>query len=311
MNVVKEIQRITQRELDMGIAGGTTKGSWHDKYKDSAWVYIGGLSYELSEGDIICFMSQWGEIEDINLVREKATNKSMGFAFIKYEDQRSTILAVDNFNGIQLLGRTLRCDHVDKYKLPKNVREKEEEALEENPDLDVKIGPGHAYTDKDLANSFNISQGQDLWAVNSSSKSKKKHRKSNDLGSEEDDDDSQNNHKKKKKEKKTKKHKHDRHQMESEFEKKSDSYRDSRETQEQKISENIASSVGSEPSRKAFPNDAVLAAPGAVSSWRGRKDPVVAVIFEQDKRRTENMEKKGELVKRGEFAGFGGMRRRR
>jgi len=49
-------------------------------------------------------MSQWGEVEDINLVRDKETNKSRGFAFIKYEDQRSTILAVDNFNGIKLLG---------------------------------------------------------------------------------------------------------------------------------------------------------------------------------------------------------------
>lgn len=45
-----------------------------------------------------------------------------GFCFIKYEDQRSTILAVDNFNGIQLLGRTLRVDHKDKYALPKEVK---------------------------------------------------------------------------------------------------------------------------------------------------------------------------------------------
>ena len=36
---------------------------------------------------------------DINLVRDKTTGKSKGFAFLAYEDQRSTILAVDNFNG--------------------------------------------------------------------------------------------------------------------------------------------------------------------------------------------------------------------
>ncbi|KAI3623629.1 cwf29 [Malassezia furfur] len=33
-----------------------------------------------------------------------------------YEDQRSTILAVDNLNGAQVLGRTLRVDHVLNYK---------------------------------------------------------------------------------------------------------------------------------------------------------------------------------------------------
>lgn len=141
------------------------QGSWHDKYKNSAWVYVGGLSYELSEGDIICVMSQWGEIEDVNLVREKGTNTSKGFAFIKYEDQRSTILAVDNFNGVKLLGRTLRVDHVDKYKLPKDVRDREEERLEEDPEAVVKIGPGHAYTEKELANEFSVTKGLDLWAA--------------------------------------------------------------------------------------------------------------------------------------------------
>eukprot|EP01041_Mallomonas_annulata_P014601 gene14601-31073_t len=177
MNVVKEIERINQRELDLGIFGGSGKGSWHEKYKDSAWVYFGGLPFDLSEGDIICVLSQWGEIEDINLVREKGTNKSMGFAFVKYEDQRSTILAVDNFNGIKLLGRTLRCDHVELYKLPKHIREKEEEELEANPDREVKFGPGHAYADKEMANEYSIQSGQDVWAsVTSSSTSRNKKR---------------------------------------------------------------------------------------------------------------------------------------
>jgi RNA-binding motif X-linked protein 2 len=31
-------------------------------------------------------------------------------------DQRSTVLAVDNLNGAQVLGRTLRVDHVADYK---------------------------------------------------------------------------------------------------------------------------------------------------------------------------------------------------
>jgi RNA-binding motif X-linked protein 2 len=81
MNVIKEIERITALELENGIIGGVTNGSWHDDYKKSSWVYVGGMSYELTEGDIICFMSQWGEIEDINLVREKGTNKSQGSFF--------------------------------------------------------------------------------------------------------------------------------------------------------------------------------------------------------------------------------------
>merc|ERR1712083_624741 len=54
-----------------------------------------------------------------------------GFAFICYEDQRSTILAVDNMNGAQILSRTLRVNHVDKYKAPKILDEND---LDENGD---------------------------------------------------------------------------------------------------------------------------------------------------------------------------------
>ena len=108
MNVVKELKQITEKEIAVGIIGGVTGGSWHEKYKDSGWVFIGGLSSELSEGDVICVMSQFGEVEDINLARDKASNKPLGYAFLKYEDQRSTILAVDNLNGVSLLKRTLR-----------------------------------------------------------------------------------------------------------------------------------------------------------------------------------------------------------
>ena len=65
------------------------------------------------------FLFRWGEIVNINLIRDKKTGKSKGFAFICYEDQRSTILAVDNFNGIKLAGRLIRVDHVKDYKPPK------------------------------------------------------------------------------------------------------------------------------------------------------------------------------------------------
>ncbi|XP_026321985.1 RNA-binding motif protein, X-linked 2 [Hyposmocoma kahamanoa] len=113
MTNVKNVLKLSERELS-----GNSKSSWHDQYKDSAWLFIGGLPYDLTEGDIICVFSQYGEIVNINLVRDKATGKSRGFAFICYEDQRSTILAVDNLNGIKILGRTMRVDHCEQYKAP-------------------------------------------------------------------------------------------------------------------------------------------------------------------------------------------------
>lgn len=40
--------------------------------------------------------------------RDAETGKPKGFAFVMYEDQRSTVLAVDNLTGGTVLGRTLR-----------------------------------------------------------------------------------------------------------------------------------------------------------------------------------------------------------
>jgi RNA-binding motif protein, X-linked 2 len=44
-------------------------------------------------------LRRYGEVVDLNLVRDKKTGKSKGFAFLAYENQKSTILAVDNLNG--------------------------------------------------------------------------------------------------------------------------------------------------------------------------------------------------------------------
>lgn len=147
---MRNVLKLSENDLKNG-----SKSSWHDEYKDSAWIFVGGLPYDLSEGDIICVFSQYGEIVNINLVRDKLTGKQKGFCFICFEDQRSTILSVDNLNGIkvrhafhilnafesminkqqyhlvhfhhQILGKTLRVDHVKDYKPPKDDDKMDEE----------------------------------------------------------------------------------------------------------------------------------------------------------------------------------------
>ncbi|XP_021720698.1 zinc finger CCCH domain-containing protein 25-like isoform X2 [Chenopodium quinoa] len=123
LTLVKRIQSINAKEADLGISD---EASWHAKYKDSAYVFVGGIPYDLTEGDLLAVFAQYGEIVDVNLVRDKATGKSKGFAFVAYEDQRSTTLAVDNLNGAQIGGRTIRVDHVAKYK----KKEEEDEETE-------------------------------------------------------------------------------------------------------------------------------------------------------------------------------------
>ena len=94
--------------------------------RDTAYIYIGGLPFDLSEGDILTIFSQFGEPTYINLIRDKESGKSKGFAFLKYEDQRSTDLAVDNLGGASVMGRVLKVDHT-RYKRKDGEEEEERE----------------------------------------------------------------------------------------------------------------------------------------------------------------------------------------
>ncbi|MCE2056180.1 hypothetical protein HAX54_044187 [Datura stramonium] len=123
LTLVKRIQNINAKEASLGISD---QASWHARYKDSAYVFVGGIPFDLTEGDLLAVFAQYGEVVDVNLVRDKGTGKSKGFAFVAYEDQRSTNLAVDNLNGAQILGRIIRVDHVSNYK----KKEEEDEETE-------------------------------------------------------------------------------------------------------------------------------------------------------------------------------------
>ncbi|KKY19611.1 putative u2 snrnp component ist3 [Diplodia seriata] len=135
MNKIRQVKELNKRELEAGI---TPEASWHADYRDTAFIYIGGLPYDVSEGDIVTIFSQYGEPVYVNLVRDKETGKSKGFAFLKYEDQRSCDLAVDNMSGAQVMGRVVSVDHT-RYK------KKEGEELRDNTyGLGEEEGEGEA-----------------------------------------------------------------------------------------------------------------------------------------------------------------------
>uniref|UniRef100_UPI00359010F0 RNA-binding motif protein, X-linked 2-like n=1 Tax=Myxine glutinosa TaxID=7769 RepID=UPI00359010F0 len=136
-------------------------------------------------------MNLYGEIVNVNLVRDKKTGKQKGFVFICYEDQRSTILAVDNLNGIKIKGRTLRVDHVSNYRPPKDT-----EATDAVTNALHELGCGPPVIQASRSSVHNILQNpQSSDSLASTSKESKKEKKK--LKKEK--------HKKEKKEKKNKK----------------------------------------------------------------------------------------------------------
>ncbi len=150
MNSIRQTQALNKRELQAAVP---PSASWHADYRDTAYIYVGGFPFDLSEGDLLTIFSQYGNPTHLNLIRDRETGKSKGFAFLKYEDQRSCDLAVDNLGGMEVLGRVLRVDHT-RYK--KKEGEDEEtwrvERWEEEGETvngNGKRGSGTEETDED------------------------------------------------------------------------------------------------------------------------------------------------------------------
>jgi RNA-binding motif X-linked protein 2 len=134
MNSIRQTQALNKLELANAVP---PSASWHADYRDTAYIYVGGLPFDVSEGDIVAIFSQYGNPTHVNLVRDKETGKSKGFAFLKYEDQRSCDLAVDNLGGAEVLGRVLRVDHT-RYK----KREGEDEEVYRVDKYDDELNGG-------------------------------------------------------------------------------------------------------------------------------------------------------------------------
>ncbi|CAK9438504.1 uncharacterized protein LODBEIA_P27280 [Lodderomyces beijingensis] len=100
MNKIKQINQINQKELASNAT--TYKSSWHYDYRDTNYIYIGNIPFAMQAHQIIAIFSQYGVPTHLNLVRDRDTGKHRGFAFLKYANFKSCILAIDNFNGIKL-----------------------------------------------------------------------------------------------------------------------------------------------------------------------------------------------------------------
>lgn len=150
------VARLNQQELENKVSDSA---SWHNDYKDTSWVKVLGLNSELSEGDILCVFSQFGEIDDLNVVREAGTGR-IRVCLIKYEQFRSAWLTVDNFNGAELVGQRLQVDH--HRESVKRRRKRGEEDLSFADRLD-RVQPGQAYAQGEEG--LSLSQGHDVFAA--------------------------------------------------------------------------------------------------------------------------------------------------
>src|SRR5438128_5829891 len=70
-------------------------------------LFVGNLSFNTTEGDILDLFKQAGNVSSCELIVDKFTSKSRGFAFVQMGTQEEATKAIADFNGKELDGRAL------------------------------------------------------------------------------------------------------------------------------------------------------------------------------------------------------------
>jgi RNA recognition motif-containing protein len=70
-------------------------------------LFVGNLSYQTMENDLQEYFSQAGIVSSVNLMLDKFTGKSRGFAFIEFSSPTEANKAVEMFHNKEFQGRQL------------------------------------------------------------------------------------------------------------------------------------------------------------------------------------------------------------
>ncbi|MEM9542047.1 MAG: RNA-binding protein [Cyanobacteria bacterium P01_E01_bin.42] len=73
-------------------------------------VYIGNLPYEVTEEDLQSVFAEYGSVKRVKLPMDRDTGKKRGFGFVDMEEETEEATAIDNLDGAEWMGRTLKAN---------------------------------------------------------------------------------------------------------------------------------------------------------------------------------------------------------
>ena len=70
-------------------------------------LYVGNLSFDVTESDLRNLVSEHGPVNEINIVMDKTTGRARGFAFVTMNTEEGAKAAIQALNGKEWKGRPL------------------------------------------------------------------------------------------------------------------------------------------------------------------------------------------------------------
>jgi cold-inducible RNA-binding protein len=76
----------------------------------STKLYVGNLAFQTTSQDLQELFTQAGTVESANIVEDRDTGRSRGFAFVEMSTQDEATSAIEQFNGKEVGGRALKVN---------------------------------------------------------------------------------------------------------------------------------------------------------------------------------------------------------
>jgi cold-inducible RNA-binding protein len=76
----------------------------------STKLYVGNLTFQTTSQDLQELFTQAGTVQSANVVEDRDTGRSRGFAFVEMSTQDEATSAIEQFNGKQVGGRALKVN---------------------------------------------------------------------------------------------------------------------------------------------------------------------------------------------------------
>ncbi len=70
-------------------------------------IFIGNLSFEVTDLDLEDLFKQHGEVVSAKVILDRDTSRSRGFGFVEMNSESSAQTAIDSINGTEIKGRAV------------------------------------------------------------------------------------------------------------------------------------------------------------------------------------------------------------
>jgi cold-inducible RNA-binding protein len=76
----------------------------------STKLYVGNLAFQTTSQDLQQLFAQAGTVESASVVEDRDTGRSRGFAFVEMSTKEEATSAIEQFNGKDVGGRSLKVN---------------------------------------------------------------------------------------------------------------------------------------------------------------------------------------------------------